>query len=144
MVSYRPIGCAPPPLGWPVLFFNPSKYSIDIYLLHKAAMDDDENRRNMGEEVETVELPIDGILDLHAFDPKDVKDLVPDYIAACRERDIVDLRIIHGKGSGALRRTVHALLDRHTQVVSYRLADPGSGSWGATIVEITPLGESEK
>ncbi len=107
-------------------------------------MDDDRDHKNMNEEIETVELKIDGILDLHAFDPRDVKELVPDYIAACRERGIVDLRIIHGKGTGTLRRTVHAILDRMREVVSYRLADPGSGSWGATVVELTRLSENEK
>lgn len=110
----------------------------------RSGMDDDRDQSKMSEEIETVELKIDGILDLHAFDPRDVKELVPDYIAACRERGIVDLRIIHGKGTGTLRRTVHAILDRMTEVVSYRLADPGSGSWGATVVEVTPLADAEK
>ncbi|MRR38005.1 DNA mismatch repair protein MutS, partial [bacterium] len=59
-----------------------------------------------------IELPIDGTLDLHAFRPGEVKDLVPDYLAACCERGIYSVRIIHGKGTGALRRTVHAVLER--------------------------------
>ena len=80
-----------------------------------------------------VEIPIDGILDLHAFRPADVKDLVPDYLEACREKGILRVRIIHGKGTGALRRTVHATLDRLDMVESYRLADDQS-HWGATLV----------
>lgn len=80
-----------------------------------------------------VEIPIDGILDLHAFRPADVKDLVPDYLEACREKGILRVRIIHGKGTGALRRTVHATLDRLAMVESYRLADDQS-HWGATLV----------
>ncbi len=89
---------------------------------------------------QTIELPIDGILDLHTFNPREVKELVPDYLSACRERGILSVRIIHGKGTGTLRRTVHAILDRSPEVVSYRLAGPGLGSWGATMVELTPLG----
>jgi DNA-nicking Smr family endonuclease len=85
-----------------------------------------------------VELPIDGVLDLHAFSPREVRDLVPDYLAECRARGILRVRVIHGKGTGALRRTVHALLERTPGVVSYRLAGEDSSSWGATLVELEP------
>jgi len=78
------------------------------------------------------------MLDLHAFQPKDMKDLVPDYIAECRKQNILQVRIIHGKGTGALRETVHALLDRMPEVVSYKLADEQAGGWGATIVHLKP------
>jgi len=87
---------------------------------------------------EPVELPIDGTLDLHNFHPRDVKTLVPDYIAECRRRGILEVRIIHGKGTGALRETVHAILDKLDMVVTYRLAGDGSG-WGATLVALKPL-----
>jgi len=86
-----------------------------------------------------IRIPIDGILDLHTFQPKDVKDLVPDYIAECRKQNILQVRIIHGKGTGSLRETVHALLDRMPEVVSYKLADEQAGGWGATIVHLKPI-----
>lgn len=90
---------------------------------------------------DSIELPIDGTLDLHTFHPREVKDLVPDYLAECRARGIVDVRIIHGKGTGALRRTVHAILDRCPEVASYVLASPDAGGWGATLVALHPLAE---
>ncbi len=85
---------------------------------------------------EPIELPINGVLDLHTFHPRDVKTLVPDYLAACQERGIFQVRIIHGKGIGALRRTVHAILAKHPEVVSYTLDHPEYGGWGATLVAL--------
>lgn len=85
-----------------------------------------------------VELPIDGTLDLHTFHPRDVKNLVPEYLAECRSRGILQVRIIHGKGTGALREMVHAVLDGLPGVVDYGLGGPGGGEWGATIVQLSP------
>ena len=82
------------------------------------------------------ELPIDGVLDLHTFQPRDVKPLVNDYLDACRERGIFDVRIIHGKGIGMLRDTVHAVLRGREDVEEFRLADETRGGWGATLVRL--------
>ena len=87
----------------------------------------------MNDDYDPIEIPIDGTLDLHTFQPCDVKELVPDYLAECRGRGILEVRIIHGKGTGALRKTVHAVLDRLPYVDTYRLAGDRSG-WGATLV----------
>jgi dsDNA-specific endonuclease/ATPase MutS2 len=87
-----------------------------------------------GEEQEPVEIPIDGILDLHQFRPGDVGDLVPDYLDLCRGKGILRVRIIHGKGTGALRTTVHSILSKLPGVVSFKLAMEDEGGWGATIV----------
>ena len=85
---------------------------------------------------EPVQIPIDGTLDLHTFQPRDVKELVPEYLAACRERGILHVRIIHGKGTGTLLRTVHAILSRMLEVESFKLADESGGGWGATLVRL--------
>jgi DNA-nicking Smr family endonuclease len=85
-----------------------------------------------------VEIPIDGTLDLHTFSPREVGDLVPDYLAECRARGILEVRIVHGKGTGALRRSVHAILARLPEVESFRLGDERGGTWGATLVTLKP------
>jgi dsDNA-specific endonuclease/ATPase MutS2 len=83
-----------------------------------------------------VPVAIDGILDLHTFSPRDVSSLVPEYLRLCREKGIHSARIIHGKGTGVLRDTVHAILKNLPYVKSFRPGDETSGSWGATIVEL--------
>jgi hypothetical protein len=83
---------------------------------------------------DVIELPIDGILDLHAFDPADVRELLPEYLDACREKGIFRVRIIHGKGTGEMMKTIHALLERFGVVESFALAGPREGGTGATIV----------
>lgn len=91
---------------------------------------------NSLEGMEPVELPINGELDLHTFRPGEVKHLLRDYIEACAERGIYQLRIVHGKGTGALREMVHAQLKKNPMVKSYQLGGHGAGSWGATLVEL--------
>lgn len=83
---------------------------------------------------EPVEIPIDGILDLHTFNPGEVRELLPEYISACRERGIYEMRIIHGKGTGVLRKAVQSILSRLQEVASFRQAGEDEGGWGATVV----------
>lgn len=86
---------------------------------------------------EPVELPITGELDLHTFRPSDLGELIPAYLEACLARGLSEVRIIHGKGTGTLRTTVHTLLDRLPHLVAgYRLGNETTGSWGATLVTL--------
>ena len=83
-----------------------------------------------------VPLPLDGTLDLHAFRPEEVGDLVPEWLEACHASGLKDLRVVHGKGTGALRRSVEAILSRHPLVRSFRAAQEDGGGWGATLVTL--------
>jgi DNA-nicking Smr family endonuclease len=91
-----------------------------------------------GDPPEPVELPIDGTLDLHAFRPSEVGSLVAEWIEACRARGILEVRIVHGKGTGSLRRQVEAILSRSPAVLSFRPAGEEAGGWGATLAELRP------
>ena len=83
-----------------------------------------------------VEIPVDGVIDLHTFSPKEVKSLVPEYIGECLRRGITELRIIHGKGTGTLKAIVHSALRKDPRVVGFEDAGLGPGGWGATSVRL--------
>lgn len=83
-----------------------------------------------------VPLPITGELDLHTFRPADLGELIPEYLRECATRGLREVRLIHGKGTGTLRTTVHALLRRSPLVATFRSGDETSGSWGATLVTL--------
>ena len=87
---------------------------------------------------EPIQLPIDGVLDLHTFQPREVRSLVLEYLTECRARNILCVRIIHGKGIGQLRQTVHTILEKHPDVVSFHLANEHFGGWGATVLFLKP------
>ena len=93
---------------------------------------------------EPVALPITGELDLHTFRPGEITHLLDDYFAECRKRGIRRVRVIHGKGTGTLRETVHAHLRRSPGVAGFALGDETSGGWGATIVALAPLGSGDR
>ena len=83
-----------------------------------------------------VEVPIDGCLDLHTFRPSEIGTLIPDYLDECRKRGLREVRIVHGKGHGDLRRGVEAVLARTPGVAEWRTAHADEGAWGATIVTL--------
>jgi DNA-nicking Smr family endonuclease len=87
-------------------------------------------------EPKPVEVPITGEIDLHAFAPQDVPSLVEEYLGACRERGLLTVRIVHGRGKGVQRAVVRRLLSRLPAVESFRDAPPESGGWGATLVRL--------
>ena len=97
-------------------------------------MEEDDNSQNV-----PMQIPIGWELDLHTFQPREVKDVVPAYLEACREKGILHVRIIHGKGIGNLQRTVHSILSRSPDVISFSLAGEQLGGWGATLVNLRPL-----
>jgi DNA-nicking Smr family endonuclease len=82
---------------------------------------------------EPVVLPIEDTLDLHAFQPREVKELMDDYLLAAHGKGFREVRIIHGKGSGVLRQRVLSILKKHPLIMGVRQADASGGGWGATV-----------
>jgi DNA-nicking Smr family endonuclease len=87
-----------------------------------------------------IPIPIDGVVDLHTFSPHEASDVVNEYLNVCGQKGIREVKIIHGKGKGMLRRTVEAVLEKHPLVRSFR-QDTGPSGWGATIVFLKKLAE---
>jgi DNA-nicking Smr family endonuclease len=86
--------------------------------------------------MEPVVVPIDGTLDLHTFNPKELPELLIDYLSECREKGIFSVRIIHGKGKGVQRARVHSLLKKNPMVKEFTTASEDAGGWGATLVTL--------
>jgi dsDNA-specific endonuclease/ATPase MutS2 len=87
---------------------------------------------------EPMRLPLDEALDLHTFAPRDVADVVTDYLEECRRLGLIEVRLIHGRGTGTQRAIVRGVLARHPAVDSFQDAPPEAGGWGATIVRLRP------
>jgi DNA-nicking Smr family endonuclease len=83
-----------------------------------------------------IEVPINGVLDLHTFNPRELPLLIDDYLAACREKGIYSVRIIHGKGSGVQKARVRSLLAKNPLALRFKDAPPDAGGWGATMIEL--------
>ena len=93
----------------------------------------------MDDSEEPVEIPITPELDLHTFRPSEIGELLPEYFHECRKRGILRVRVIHGKGTGTLRETVHHLIRRLPEAESFQYpAEADAGSWGATWVNLRP------
>lgn len=92
------------------------------------------DERNDQTPEEPVEIPIEDVLDLHPFAPREILDVVGAYLEAASEKGFREVRLIHGKGIGFQRDRVRELLARHPLVESFRDAPASRGHWGATIV----------
>jgi DNA-nicking Smr family endonuclease len=86
--------------------------------------------------MEPVTIPIEDALDLHTFLPRDIPDLLEDYLTECLKAGLYSVRIIHGKGKGVQKRRVQKLLQKNPLVSSFKDAPPEAGGWGATLVEL--------
>ena len=83
-----------------------------------------------------VVLPLEDVLDLHPFAPKDIRSVVEEYLTQCCEAGFSSVRLIHGKGRGVQRESIRTLLARLPFVKTFHEAPPEAGGWGATIVSL--------
>jgi dsDNA-specific endonuclease/ATPase MutS2 len=89
-----------------------------------------------------VVLPLNDVIDLHPFQPKDIPSVVAEYLQQCIEAGLLEVRLIHGKGAGVQRAIVRSILEKHSSVASFSDAPAEAGGWGATIVKLKAAGQS--
>ena len=80
-----------------------------------------------------VVIPVEDSIDLHAFPPRDIPDVVDAYLEVAVEKGLAEVRLIHGRGIGVQRDRVQKLLARHSLVSGFHDAPADRGGWGATI-----------
>jgi DNA-nicking Smr family endonuclease len=83
-------------------------------------------------------LPIEDSFDLHPFHPREVVSAAAAYLDAAREKGLREVRLIHGKGTGAQRAGIRRMLAGRSDVVEFSDATPDRGSYGATLVRLRP------
>ena len=88
-------------------------------------------------------VPIEDVLDLHPFHPRDIPSVVEEYLREAAAKGLREVRLIHGRGRGFQRQVVQELLARHPLVARYADAPPDRGGWGATVVWLTPARPSQ-
>lgn len=93
---------------------------------------------------EPVEIPIAGVLDLHAFAARDAKRAVEAYLEEAHRGGLTALRIVHGKGVGVQREMVRKLLALHPMVAHFSDAPAEAGGWGATLVTLKASSRNER
>ena len=91
------------------------------------------------DEDEPFVVPIEDAIDLHTFAPREATAVLEEYFQACREKGILEVRVIHGKGTGQLKAKVESFLKKSAAVADFSGADFHQGGWGATMVRLKPL-----
>ena len=99
-------------------------------------MVDEESPDGLTDDPVKIEVEIGDVLDLHSFQPREVSSVVREYLDVAYAKGLRRLRIIHGRGRGAQRRTVRTLLERDPRVAAFGDAPLGAGGWGATWVTL--------
>lgn len=89
--------------------------------------------------MEPFSLSIGDTLDLHTFQPREIGSLIPEWMDQNRRAGRLCLRLITGKGTGALRKGALELVERHPFVAKIE----ADANWGAVVLHLRPRSEDE-
>ena len=75
-------------------------------------------------------------INLLGYNVEEATVVIDKYLDDCVLAGLPTIRIVHGKGTGALRTGIHVFLKKHPHVKSFRLGTFGEGEMGVTVVEL--------
>ncbi len=102
-----------------------------------SAAEDDNEEGSLPQPETPIELEVGDAIDLHSFPPRDIPDVVADYLEAAHAKGFREVRLIHGRGIGVQRDRVRSVLADHPLVEAFHDATPDRGGWGATIAYLS-------
>ena len=79
-------------------------------------------------------IPLDGTLDLHTFQAREIASVVAEYVRAAHQAGLREIRLIHGRGKGVQRGIVQQALERHPLVEEFW--DATETHLGATVARL--------
>ncbi len=107
----------------------------EVFLLeHQKKKEAPKSRGTGTSQLRTAAVPAE--IDIRGMETLEAIPIVERYIDDAYLGRLESVRIIHGKGTGALRQTVHDTLRRHKRVKGFRLGRYGEGETGVTVVEL--------
>jgi len=98
---------------------------------------EEEEETGFSDPEDPIELPVEDFIDLHPFPPRDIPDVVTDYLEAAKTAGFYEVRLIHGRGVGVQRERVRSTLSKNPLVESFSDAPADRGGWGATIAHLS-------
>lgn len=77
-------------------------------------------------------------VDLRGMSAEEAVEQLGRFLDRAALRQLHQVRIVHGKGTGTLKREVERILSGHPLVDRFRVGEPGEGGWGVTVVDLAP------
>jgi DNA mismatch repair protein MutS2 len=120
-----------------VVAFNSVKMTVPRTALTKARAPEGAERVHIAIRGDTPEVEVQSEIDLRGLRAGEIEDVVMQAVDSAVRADLKSLRIIHGKGTGALRDRVAEMLRKESRVTSFRLGAWNEGGAGVTVAELS-------
>ncbi|HVF40533.1 MAG TPA: endonuclease MutS2, partial [Gemmatimonadaceae bacterium] len=122
--------------GDAVVALGSVKMSVPLATLARAAQPESGEKVHVTIRGDIPEVEAKSEIDLRGMRAAEIEDLLMQAVDSAVRADLKSLRIIHGKGTGALRERVAEMLRKESRVASFRLGAWNEGGAGVTVAEI--------